>query len=198
MTKRKLRERLSATEAPASPAVSNGRKLVQAIEAVLHEHRAEAIALLTGSVSAPASAAELTQFSEEMAHHAAEELTHSPEVRAILETISSRALKRSAGPRTRSLPAQATVGEIRRAVKAALLQELGGRPATTYNDFLNRTLYDMQSLLKTVERAHQLAPQGTAKAIIAGIHSDLFNQAAEIRKYVERLKNNSESDHPYR
>ena len=49
----------------------------------------------------------------------------------------------------------------------------------------------MQSLLDTnkkIEKAHELAPSGAAKAIVAGLHSDLFNKVAEFRDYIKQLK----------
>ena len=53
---------------------------------------------------------------------------------------------------------------------------------------LDKFMEDLFGLNKQVEELHKVAPQGPAKAIVAGIHSDLFNKAAEIRKYVEQLK----------
>lgn len=82
-------------------------------------------------------------------------------------------------------------GELRKLIQeeheyAQALQELFGKP--DFNGLLDSILMDLQNLNKKVERVHQVAPQGPAKAIVAGIHSDIFNKAAEVRKYVEQLK----------
>ena len=57
-----------------------------------------------------------------------------------------------------------------------------------FGSILNDVLQDLFNTNKKIEKAHELAPQGPAKAIIAGLHSDLFNQAAEFRKYIDQLK----------
>lgn len=57
-----------------------------------------------------------------------------------------------------------------------------------FSSVLDSILQDLYNTNKKVEKAHELAPQGPAKAIVAGIHSDILNKAGEIRKYVEQLK----------
>lgn len=52
---------------------------------------------------------------------------------------------------------------------------------------MDEVLYDLYDVNKKIEKAHRLAPQGTAKAIIAGMYSDLFNKIAEFRKYIEKF-----------
>jgi hypothetical protein len=68
-----------------------------------------------------------------------------------------------------------------------VLQELFGKKQD-FDGALDAILMGLQDLNKKVEAAHGLAPGGAAKAIVTGIHSDIFNKAAEVRKYVEQLK----------
>lgn len=82
-----------------------------------------------------------------------------------------------------------TVGELRKLVREerrrALNEDVG---QADFSSVLDSILQDLYNTNKKVEKAHELAPQGPAKAIVAGIHSDLFNKVAEIRKYAEQLK----------
>jgi len=85
-----------------------------------------------------------------------------------------------------------TIGELRRLIReereyAEALQELFGKKVD-FGGKLDQIVQNLYNINKEVEEAHKLAPQGPAKAIVAGIHSDLFNKVAEIRKYVEQLK----------
>ena len=66
------------------------------------------------------------------------------------------------------------------------LNELFGKK--DFASALDAVLQGLADTNKKVEHAHELAPQGPAKAIVAGLHSDLFNQIGEFRKYVEKLK----------
>ena len=92
------------------------------------------------------------------------------------------------------------LGDLRRVIKeeqeyAQALQEIFGKKkdfGTTLDDIVQKLF----SINKEVEEAHKLAPQGAAKAIVAGIHSDLFNKVAEIRKYVEQLKSMAKGGAP--
>ena len=85
-----------------------------------------------------------------------------------------------------------SVGDLKQLIReereyAQALQELfGSRP--NFESVLDAIMTDLQSLNKKIEKAHELAPAGAAKAIVTGIHSDIFNKSAEIRKYVEQLK----------
>jgi len=76
-----------------------------------------------------------------------------------------------------------TVGQLRGIIREAVEAQQGD-----FSSVLDGVLQDLYNTNKKIEKAHELAPQGPAKAIIAGLHSDLFNQAAEFRKYVEQLK----------
>lgn len=80
-----------------------------------------------------------------------------------------------------------TVGQFRSLVREQLQLELFGKPAD-FASVLDSIVSDLYGVTKKVEKAHELAPQGPAKAIVTGLHSDLFNQVAEFRKYVEQLK----------
>lgn len=87
---------------------------------------------------------------------------------------------------------RATVGQIRRLIREeaqrqSTVNELFGKKADL-GSVLDDVLQDLLDANKKVEKAHELAPQGPAKAIVAGLHSDLFNKASEFRKYVEQLK----------
>lgn len=87
-----------------------------------------------------------------------------------------------------------TVGQLRRIireVRVGLSEDSRASASSQQADFgtvLDSILQDLYNTNKKVEKAHELAPQGPAKAIVAGIHSDLFNKVAEIRKYAEQLK----------
>jgi hypothetical protein len=85
------------------------------------------------------------------------------------------------------------VGDLKQLIQeeqeySQALQELFGKKQPDFNGILDAILMDLQNLNKKVEQAHELAPAGPAKAIVVGIHSDIFNKAAEVRKYVEQLK----------
>jgi hypothetical protein len=95
-----------------------------------------------------------------------------------------------------------TLGELRKLVReereyvrtgvrppkdvAALNELFGSTP--DFSKLLDGVMDDLNHAGKKVEKAHELAPAGNAKAIVAGLHSDLFNKVAEFRKYVEQLK----------
>lgn len=57
-----------------------------------------------------------------------------------------------------------------------------------FGSVLDDVMHDLYATNKKIEKAHELAPMGPAKAIVAGLHSDLFNKVAEFRKHVEQLK----------
>lgn len=86
-----------------------------------------------------------------------------------------------------------SVKELRKLIReekeyANAINELfGNKP--DFGKMLDSILQDLANTNKKVEQAHQAAPSGPAKAIVAGIHSDLFNKVAEFRKYIEQLKN---------
>lgn len=85
-----------------------------------------------------------------------------------------------------------TIGAIRTLIReereyAEALQEIFGKKVD-FGGKLDQIVQNLFNINKEVEEAHKLAPAGPAKAIVAGIHSDLFNKVAEIRKYVEQLK----------
>lgn len=81
-----------------------------------------------------------------------------------------------------------TVGQLRRIIKEEQdLREFFSKKETLAN-LLDQVLQDLQDTNRKIEKAHQIAPVGPARAIVAGLHSDLFNQTAEFRKYVAQLK----------
>ena len=57
-----------------------------------------------------------------------------------------------------------------------------------YQSLLDQAMQDMLSANKTLEKAHEQAPAGAPKAIIMGLHSDVFNTIATFREYVGKLK----------
>lgn len=78
-------------------------------------------------------------------------------------------------------------GDLRKLIRErARLDELFG--SNDFGSVLDSVLRDLLDANRKVERAHQLAPNGPAKAIVMGLHSDLFNQVAGFRKYVEQAK----------
>lgn len=66
----------------------------------------------------------------------------------------------------------------------ALIRELAGN----VGDALDEVIHDLYGTTKKLEQAHELAPEGPAKAIIAGLYSDFFNKVAEFRKYAGQVK----------
>ena len=69
--------------------------------------------------------------------------------------------------------------ELRRIIR----EELSSFPAAL-DDSMNQLL----QVNKSLEVAHQMAPEGEAKATIAGMHNDMFQKIAEFRGYVRKLK----------
>ena len=63
-----------------------------------------------------------------------------------------------------------------------------GRARARLGPVLDDAMRDLHSAEKKIEAAHELAPQGAARAIVAGVHSDLFNTEASFRKYFEQVK----------
>lgn len=76
-----------------------------------------------------------------------------------------------------------------------LNEEASASEQADFGLVLDSVLQDLYSTNKKVEKAHELAPEGPAKVIVAGIYSDLFNKVAEIRKYAEQLKKLSKQQH---
>jgi hypothetical protein len=53
---------------------------------------------------------------------------------------------------------------------------------------LDKALADLHHAGKRLETAHEAAPAGAAKAIVAGLHNDLFNMTSSFRSYVAEVK----------
>lgn len=84
-----------------------------------------------------------------------------------------------------------TLGQLRSLIREEVsINELFGKPSSFAGvlDSIVNDLYGVTKKVEKAQKAHELAPGGAAKAIVTGLHSDLFNQVAEFRKYVERLK----------
>ncbi len=47
---------------------------------------------------------------------------------------------------------------------------------------LDQALQGLQAVLKSIEAAHQKAADPKSKVVLAGVHSDLFNSGAYLRK----------------
>jgi hypothetical protein len=76
---------------------------------------------------------------------------------------------------------------VRRLIAEALLENV--TPVSPeYAKDLDAILQSLQATLKAVEAAHQKAPDPTSKVILTGVHSDLFNAAAEARGFIQKLK----------
>ena len=69
---------------------------------------------------------------------------------------------------------------------AEAINELFGKKPD-FGAALKDILQDLANTNKKIEKAHELAPQGPAKAIVAGMHSDLFNKVAEFRTHIGEL-----------
>jgi hypothetical protein len=62
----------------------------------------------------------------------------------------------------------------------------GASPELTAD--LDAVLNGIQAVLRSLELAHQKAPDAESKTIIAGVHSDMFNSAATARQYIRQIK----------
>ncbi len=83
--------------------------------------------------------------------------------------------------------------QLRRVVRQMLVESLLENNAAVqlspeYTADLDAVLTGLQSMLKSLEAAHQRAPDPISKTIITGVHSDLFNAAAEARGFIKKLK----------
>lgn len=92
-----------------------------------------------------------------------------------------------------------TVGQLKRLIQeerehAEAVNEIFGKKAD-FGSMMKDVLQDLYDTNKKIEQAHSLAPQGPAKAIVAGMHSDLFNKVAEFRKHIEELMKLSKGAH---
>ena len=57
-----------------------------------------------------------------------------------------------------------------------------------YEQDIDDVMGGLQTSLKALEDAHPQAPDDESKAIVAGLHSDLFNAQAQARPYIRTLK----------
>ena len=69
-------------------------------------------------------------------------------------------------------------------LEEALIRELAGDVGSA----LDEVIKDLYETTKKLEQAHESAPEGPARAIIAGLYSDFFNKVAEFRKYAGQVK----------
>ena len=86
---------------------------------------------------------------------------------------------------------KSSIKELRQLIREEVeysraLNELFGKP--DFGKMMDDIMQDLYDTTKKIEKAHQLAPAGAGKAIVAGLHSDLFNKVAEFREYVNKLK----------
>lgn len=87
---------------------------------------------------------------------------------------------------------------FRRLVRSILIEAIAGQqtahstqPAQMdpqYIADLDAVSDGLQACLKALEQAHQKAPDPVAKVVVAGVHSDLFNAAAQARGFLKKLK----------
>jgi len=87
---------------------------------------------------------------------------------------------------------RARVGDIKQLIREELeLSEgmFGG--GNKLNKLLDAVMSELQDVNKKLEVAHKLAPAGAAKAIVMGLHSDIFNKIADFRKYICQVKQNA-------
>ncbi len=57
-----------------------------------------------------------------------------------------------------------------------------------YDSLLDEIMSNLMSVDKTIERAHEVAPAGASKAVLVGLHQDLFQMTHEFRTYIRQLK----------
>ncbi len=72
------------------------------------------------------------------------------------------------------------LSELRKLINEAIIAEVSAGPELTAD--IDSALKDLQVVLKTIESAHGKAPDPAAKVVLMGVHSDLFNAAAFLRK----------------
>lgn len=72
---------------------------------------------------------------------------------------------------------------LRESIRAIILENL-----ELYRSSLDKTLDDLNASLKDLEVAHSEAPDEESKTILMGVHSDLYNQLGDVRKYIRKLK----------
>ena len=84
------------------------------------------------------------------------------------------------------------VKDLRRTIHEELeyaqtINELfGSKP--DFDKMITEFLEQLWKLNERLNDVHKAAPSGPAKAIVAGMHSDLFNKIAEFRDHVKQLK----------
>lgn len=79
------------------------------------------------------------------------------------------------------------IDELRSLVRAELLREAAG----SYPNLLDAVLQNLKGADDTLTQAFEAAPEGKPRAIIMGLHQDLFNTIASFRGYVRQLKSAS-------
>jgi hypothetical protein len=87
---------------------------------------------------------------------------------------------------TREMMDQLIEEELHAVLTHRRLNEMFGK-----HDFasaLSDIMQALQGAEKKIEKAHEMAPPGPAKAIVAGLHSDLFNKIAEFRDHIRQLQ----------
>ena len=70
-----------------------------------------------------------------------------------------------------------TIGQLRGAILEA-----------TYDEDIDSVMNGLKMACDALEDAHPQAPDEDSKAIVAGLHSDLFNARASARPFIQRLK----------
>ena len=84
------------------------------------------------------------------------------------------------------------VGDLRRLIHEELERDhvinefFGGK--ADFGKMITEFLEQLWKLNERLNDVHKAAPPGPAKAIVAGMHSDLFNKIAEFRDHVKQLK----------
>ena len=77
---------------------------------------------------------------------------------------------------------------IRQIILEALAENAPAQLSPEYTADLDAVLTNLHSTLKSLESAHQKAPDPISKTIITGVHSDLFNAIAGARGFIAKLK----------
>lgn len=77
---------------------------------------------------------------------------------------------------------------LRECIRRALIETILENLNPIYLKQLDAVSDDLQACLKSLEAAHQAAPDPVSKTILMGVHSDLFNAAASARNYLTKLK----------
>jgi len=84
------------------------------------------------------------------------------------------------------------LGDLRKLIREeveythAMNELFGSKP--DFSKMITQFLEELWKLNEKLNDVHKAAPGGPAKAVVAGMHSDLFNKIGEFREHISQLK----------